>query len=331
MKQVNRRELLMGGAALAALGAIESANASPGTPRASTDRHSVDVNQVEKVAENVYFHEGDIAGKGHCNNGWIVFDDFVLVIDANFPSGAQEILPKIKAITDKPIRFVFDTHHHGDHAYGNHFWVENGVTPVAYTGVIDEMKKYETGFYGGAPGRWESTAMNRPDVKASRLHPPTVVFPKDLVFDDGKMRVELVYLGIAHTKGDAYAWLPKQKILFTGDVCVNGPYNYMGDGDSEQWIKTLAEAKKLGVEIICPAHGPRSVDSLLVDQRQYFVTLRDTVGKAIKPNASADAIKQATPMIQQQIEQKKQISKYVGSMFSSQVAKVAAELSGRTS
>ena len=78
------------------------------------------------------FHEGDLSGKGHCNNGWVIFDDYVLVLDANFPSGAQEIIPKIRAQTTKPIRFAFDTHHHGDHAYGNQVWVDNGAVPVAH-------------------------------------------------------------------------------------------------------------------------------------------------------------------------------------------------------
>ncbi len=134
---------------------------------------TAEVNGVEKLAPDVYFHEGDLKGHGHCNNGWIVFDDFVLVIDGNFPSGAQVILPKIKAVTDKPVRFAFDTHHHGDHAYGNLFWVENGAVPVAHAGVIEEMMKYETGYYGSKPGRWEDTAKNRPDVAASKLKPPT--------------------------------------------------------------------------------------------------------------------------------------------------------------
>src|ERR1043165_3977326 len=83
-----------------------------------------EVNKVEALAPGVYFHEGDLGRKGHCNNGWIVFADYVLVIDGNFPSGAQQVIPQIKAITDKPIRFVFDTHHHGDPSYGNQLWVE---------------------------------------------------------------------------------------------------------------------------------------------------------------------------------------------------------------
>ena len=72
-------------------------------------------------------------------DAWIVFDDYVLVVDANFPSGARLVIPKIKGATDKPIRFAFDTHHHGDHAYGNQVWVEEGAIPVAHTGVIDEI------------------------------------------------------------------------------------------------------------------------------------------------------------------------------------------------
>src|SRR5215475_8872058 len=176
MCRVSRRELLLGGAALLGAAATESKapaktfSAKSGTPG------TIEVGVVDQLSEGVYFHQGNLL-VGHCNNGWIIFEDYVLVIDGNYPSGAREIIPRIKAITDKPIRFAFDTHHHGDHTYGNQVWVENGAVPVAHTGVIDEMKKYETGYYGGAPGRWEDTAKTRADVKASRLKPPSVLFP----------------------------------------------------------------------------------------------------------------------------------------------------------
>jgi cyclase len=123
-----------------------------------------EVNKVDTVAPDVYFHEGDLGRRAHCNNGWIVFQDYVLVVDANFPSGAKEVIPKIRAITDKPIRFVFDTHHHGDHAYGNQIWADNGAVVVAHEGVLAEMKRYETGRYGDKPGRWEDAAKGREDV-----------------------------------------------------------------------------------------------------------------------------------------------------------------------
>ena len=94
---------------------------------------TAEVNQAGQVAPDVYFHEGDMKGSGHCNNGWIVFEDHVLVVDGNFPSGTEEIIPKIKTVTDKPIRFAFDTHHHGDHAYGNQIWVDNGAGQIRFT------------------------------------------------------------------------------------------------------------------------------------------------------------------------------------------------------
>ena len=106
---------------------------------------------VKELAPGVFFREGDLRGKGHCNNGWVVFDDYVLVIDANFPSGAQQVIQAIKAQTSKPIRFAFDTHHHGDHAYGNQVWTDNGGTIVAHENVLAEMRKYETGLFGGKP------------------------------------------------------------------------------------------------------------------------------------------------------------------------------------
>lgn len=285
------------------------------------------VNQVEEVAPGVYFHEGDLKGKGHCNNGWVVFDDYVLVIDGNFPSGAQEIIPKIKAITNKPIRFAFDTHHHGDHAYGNQVWVDNGAVPVAHTGVIEEMKKYETGYYGNQPGRWENEAKSRADVAHSKLKPPTLLFRKDMIFDDGKHRVELLHFGVAHTHGDGFAWLPKERILFTGDACVNGPYNYMGDGNSEKWIQTLEVAKQLGAKMICPGHGPSGTAQVLDDQQEFFVQLRKAVKKFARKKPAQ--VKNAVPEIKASLQKQERIARYVGDYFGAQVEKVYVEMGGK--
>jgi cyclase len=288
-----------------------------------------EVNKVETVAPDVYFHEGDLGRKGHCNNGWIIFEDYVLVIDGNFPSGAQEIIPKIKAITDKPIRFAFDTHHHGDHAYGNQVWHENGAIAVAHVGVIEEMKKHESGFYGTKPGRWEDAAKGRKDVAASKLKPPTLLFRKDLIFDDGKHRVELVHLGVAHTHGDGFAWLPKEKILFTGDACVNGPYNYVGDGDTAQWIKTMEAARKLGAKTICPGHGPIATGELLADQQKYFEVLRQEVKKLVDAKRTPDEVKASVATIKAVLLKDEKIARFVGSFIEPQVEKVYVEMGGK--
>src|SRR6266571_61538 len=286
-----------------------------------------EVNKVEPIAPDVYFHEGDLQGHGHCNNGWVVFEDYVLVIDANFPSGAQEIIPKIKALTDKPIRFAFDTHHHGDHAYGNQIWVEQGAVPVANTGVIQEMKKYETGFYAGKPGRWEDAAKGRADVAATKLKPPSLLFPKEMIFDDGKHRVELHYFGVAHTHGDGFAWLPKEKILFTGDACVNGPYNYLADGDTGEWLKTLEVAKKFGATIICPGHGPKGNGAVLDDQQAFFVELRKQVKKYA--HKKPDEVRARVDAIKADLQKNERIARYVGNSLAAQVEKVYVELGGK--
>lgn len=288
-----------------------------------------EVNKVDQVAPGVYFHEGDIGRRGHCNNGWIVFDDYVLVIDANFPSGATEVLPKIRAVTDKPIRFAFDTHHHGDHAYGNQVWVKAGAVPVAHEGVIAEMKTHETGYFGGKPGRWEEAAKNRPDVAASKLKPPTLLFRKELMFDDGKRRVELMHLGVAHTHGDGFAWLPREKILFTGDACVNGPYNFTGDGNIEQWIKTLQAAIQLGVRHVCPGHGPMGGPEVLEDQLRFFVTLRTEVKKLVDAGKTAAEVKASVDSVRLVLKKDPRIERYLGTSLSAQVEKVYVEMGGK--
>jgi len=288
---------------------------------------TAEINKAEKLATDTYSHEGDLKGKGHCNNGWIVFEDYVLVIDGNFPSGALEVIPKIRAVTDKPIRFAFDTHHHGDHAYGNQVWVENGATPVAHAGVLEEMKKYETGYFGGKPGRWEDTAKGRKDMAASKLKPPSLLYNKDMIFDDGKHRVELLHFGVAHTRGDGWAWLPKEGILFTGDACVNGPYNFMGDGDSGEWVKTLEAAKKLKPKIVCPGHGPRGGPELLEQQQAYFVELRKHVKKLARKKP--EEVKAAVEDIKSALLKQEQIARYVGNSFSAQVEKIYTEMGGK--
>ena len=288
---------------------------------------TADINQVTKLAPEVYFHEGDLKAHGHCNNGWIIFEDYVLVIDGNFPSGAKEIIPKIKALTDKPIRFIFDTHHHGDHAYGNQVWVENGATPVAHVGVIEEMKKYETGLFGDKPGRWEDAAKTRPDIAASKLKPPTLLYRDEMIFDDTRHRVVLLHFGIAHTHGDGWAWLPNEKILFTGDACVNGPYNYTGDGSIAEWIKTLEAVKKLGAKTVCPGHGPIGGPELLDDQQAYFVALTEHVRKLAGKEPAE--VKEAVGGIKEALEKQERIARYVGDFLAAQVEKVFVEMGGK--
>jgi cyclase len=293
----------------------------------SVAAQSPTVGRVQQLAPDVYFYEGDI-GKGHCNNGWVIFEDYVLVIDANYPSGAREVIPRIRELTKKPIRFAFDTHHHGDHAYGNQVWVDEGATAVAHTGVLDEMKRLETGQFGGQPGRWEDAAKEREDVRNSKLKPPTLLFPDTLIFDDGKHRVELRHFGTAHTKGDGIAWLPKERIVFTGDAVVNGPYNFLGDGDTGAWIETLDKVSALGAVTVGPGHGPLGQASVIKDQQTFFRELRRVVQAA--STQSPAAVQAAIPSMRDELRKNPTIARYVSADIAGQVGKVYTELTGRT-
>ena len=330
MCDISRRGFLAVGTAFLSLVAEEELSAGP------IPAGMAEAAQADLVAPDVYFHEGQVSDSADavCNNGWIMFEDYVLVIDANFPAGAKLIISKIRSLTDKPIRFALDTHHHGDHAYGNQVFVDSGAVPVAHTGVIEEMKRYESGYYGNKPGAWEAAAKGRADVRTGKLKPPSVLFPKDLIFDDGKHRVELMHLGVAHTHGDAVAWLPKERILFTGDICVNGPYNYVGDGDVGTWVTTLDAARKLGAEIVCTGHGPRSVGTVLDDQQAFFKALREQVGALMAERAPEEA-KAQIESIRATLKGNAQIARFVGERgagwdpFPSQVEKVYQELTGK--
>jgi cyclase len=330
MCEVSRRRFLAGGTAFLSLAAEVELLAGP------IPAGMAEAAQADLVALDIYFHEGKVSDTADavCNNGWIIFEDYVLVIDANFPAGAKLIISKIRSQTDKPIRFAFDTHHHGDHAYGNQVFVDGGAVPVAHTGVIEEMKRYETGYYDSKPGRWEEAAKGRADVRSSKLKPPSVLFPKDLIFDDGKHRVELMHLGVAHTHGDAVAWLPKERILFTGDMCVNGPYNYLGDGDVGQWVATLDAARKLGAEIVCTGHGPRSVATVLDDQQAFFKALREQIGALMAGRAPEEA-KAQMESVRATLKGNAQIARFVSERgpsedsFPAQVGKVYEELTGK--
>src|SRR6266545_1497187 len=113
---------------------------------------------TQQIVPGVWFREGDLKNLGHCNNIIIEMKDYLIVVDANFPSGARAAMADAKRVSSKPVKYVFDTHHHGDHSYGNAVWTDAGATTLAYKGVAEEMKRYE-------PKRWQETIAQRKDVR----------------------------------------------------------------------------------------------------------------------------------------------------------------------
>jgi len=281
---------------------------------------------IQQIVPGVWFREGDLTGKGHCNNIVIEMKDYLIVVDANFPSGAQAALNDIKTVSKKPVRWVFDTHHHGDHAYGNPVWTKLGATTLAHAGVVDEMKRYE-------PKRWQETAKGREDVRNLKLQtvePPKQTFDKSpFVLDDGTRKVEFHHFGWAHTRGDGFVFLPKESVLCTGDAATNGPYNFTADANIGNWPNVMGRAAGLNPRHVLPGHGPAGGREILSGEMDFMLQLRKTVNSAVTQGRSLNELvkfengqPKSTTITLPAANQK-----WVGSSFASQVRDAFEEIS----
>jgi len=243
--------------------------------------------QVKLIVPGVWFREGDLANLGHSNNIIIEMKDYMIVVDANFPSGARLTLETAQRISPKPVKYVFDTHHHGDHTYGNPIWTKAGATTLAYVGVAEEMKRYE-------PARWLATAKGRPDVAELHLdapEPPQQTFDKSpFILKDGSREVRFYFFGWAHTRGDGFVYLPKERVLCSGDAAVNGPYNFTADANVANWPKVVHSAQALGALHVLPGHGPSGGPEILDGQMKFMTELHKAVDDAIKQGKKLEAV-----------------------------------------
>jgi cyclase len=218
-----------------------------------------------------------------------VFDDYVFVIDANFPWGAREILPDIRKTTQKPIRFVFDTHYHADHASGNGVFAAAGAALVSTEECAEESRRK------GAQD-FANQAKGRPEAAADPLVHPSVLFDRRMVFDDGRHRVELTRLGPAHTKGDAVAYLPRESILFVGDLAVNWTRgNNLSDpgADYANWVRALDQLASWKARAVIPSHGEIGTVETLTGQRGYLAEMLSRVELGMREGKPADDLAQS--------------------------------------
>jgi glyoxylase-like metal-dependent hydrolase (beta-lactamase superfamily II) len=247
--------------------------------RAQSDR-------VKELAPGVYFWQGDGQIREPANCTWIVFKDYVLVIDANFPWGARKILPRIKAVTDKPIRFVFDTHYHGDHSYGNSIFTDQGASIICSTVCAEELRtKGQSGFTG-----WKD---QEHPLTGAHFEPATITFSDGMIFDDGTHRVEITRMGPGHSKGDAVAYLPKEKILVTGDLCVtwsSGNNVADADADHDHWVRALDQMSQWDVKTVIPGHGTPAGPEALRAQSAYLSDMISQVRRGKSAGKSAEQL-----------------------------------------
>ena len=242
--------------------------------------------RVKELAPGVYFWQGNPDLREPANCTWIVFKDYVLAIDANFPWGARKILPQIKATTNKPIRFVFDTHYHGDHSYGNSIFTDQGASILCSAVCAEELStKGARGFTN-----WKDEAH---PLTGAHFEPATITFTDGMVFDDGTHRVEITRMGPGHSKGDAVAYLTKEKILVTGDLCVTwsaGNNVADADADPDHWVRALEQMSKWDVRVVIPGHGaPAKVEALRA-QSDYLSDMISQVRSGKRAGKTADQL-----------------------------------------
>jgi cyclase len=302
---LSRSALLSSSAAIATAALLDR----PAVTLAQVDLHDTPAKLTPiKLAPGVFALQAP-PDRVWCNISWVVFKDYTLVLDGGTHFEAEQVLPAIKSTTDVPVRLVLNTHHHGDHSYGNAFWVENGATVMGNAAMRSEYARLEPARLHEWPAG-KLVPQFAAELAETHLHPPSILLPTRTTFDDGNQRVELLHFGPAHTMADTLAWLPKQKILASGDVVVNGPFNVMWDAHVLDWIKVLDQVEALGALTVIPGHGPVGDASMIVGQRAYFIALRERVRKIIAEGGNAAGVRAAVPKMKAALLANPQIARW---------------------
>lgn len=238
--------------------------------------------ELVQLSESVYSYLDvgwDVPGNRFgANAGIIIGDDAVLVVDTLTNAKEAELfLLDIEKVTDKPIRYVVNTHAHLDHSWGNCVFADRGAQIIAHAACRDTMLATgeegieNAGMYGLTPEAMEGT---RPVA-------PTLAFSRELIMDLGNRPVRLIHPGYqSHTAGSIMVYVPGEEILFTGDILFTDRHPYMGEGDLEKWQDALDAILKLNAKKIVPGHGPLSAAKDIVDLKTYLLAF-DRHAKAL--------------------------------------------------
>jgi len=269
-----------------------------------------DLFDLQKIADGVYAAIAKPRTPINCNAAVIVYDEGVLVVDTHSrPSSAKALIEQIKTVTDKPVRYAVNTHFHWDHAQGNHAYpvafprqvaivaseatrenlIQMGMKRVkdqidAGPGQVAELKKrIAAAADAAARARLEDELKQQEEylaeIRSLELKLPDLTFDKSLILHRPDRDILLLFLGRGHTSGDVVAYLPKQKVVATGDL-LHGWMPFMGDSYPPEWVATLDALDKLDFEQIVGGHGPVKPRSHLRFFRNYLADLIEAVKAA---------------------------------------------------
>jgi len=255
-----------------------------------------------KIQDGIYHAVGTGNLVVMCNAAIIETDRDVLVVDSHVtPGGAWALREELKAITSKPIRFVVNSHHHFDHSHGNQIYgpdVEiighQFARDMIMAGKSVDARPYNT-FIGGIPNtitqleqrlaattdsKERDTLQGQLAIQRNHLEgtktvkptPPTVTLTHTMTMHRGGREIRLLHLGRGHTGGDVIVYLPKERIVATGDLLVEAT-SYLGEGYFPEWVATLDQLRALEFDTVLPGHGRAFTGKSKIDHFQGY--LRD--------------------------------------------------------
>lgn len=231
----------------------------------------------ERLSEHAYAYTAE----GDPNTGIVIGDDGVMVIDTQAtPVMAQDVMARIRGVTDKPIRYVTLSHYHavrvlGASAYGaQHILASQDTYDLIVERGAADMKSEIERF----------PRLFRAVESIPGLTWPTIIFKERLVLKMGRLEVQLLQLGRGHTKGDTVVWLPDEKVLFSGDLVEYQTTPYTGDAYLREWPATLDALARLGPEKLVPGRGaalksPAEVDAGLAGTREFITAMYSAVAE----------------------------------------------------
>jgi len=287
-----------------------------------------DLFDIKPVADGVYAAISKPAYKVNCNAVIIFLGDSVLVVDTHSkPSAARALIAQIKKLTDKPVRYVVNTHFHWDHYQGNEAYPSSwpagievisseatrnniqrlGIPRVKHEIItmpaeIEQLKadlaKATTTEQRATISKSLSEAEGYfAELKTMQVTLPTLTFDRSLILHRAQRTVQILWLGRGHTDGDVWVFLPKERVLVCGDA-LHGWTPFMGDSYPYDWIKTLDAAEKLDFDYAIGGHGDVMNGKQKFELwKHYFQDLMDQTATAYAGGASLEEAKRKVSAI----------------------------------
>lgn len=239
----------------------------------------------EQVADGVFSAIGateppSYANSGHNNNlSFIITDDGVVVINAsdNYLL-ARSLHEEIRKLTDQPVRYVVLENGQGHAAMGSAYWKEQGATIIAHADADAVLRDKGEAILERVLQRSRDKGMG------TRLVLPDETFDDQMTLELGGTRIELLYLGPAHSPGDISVWLPEQKVVIAGDIAFHQRLlPVFEETDTAAWIETWERFAALNAETVVPGHGdPTTMDVVTRYTYDYLVDMRQQIGTLLE-------------------------------------------------